>query len=160
MSTPLEYHFDHLHIFSSDVPATERWLIEGIGAELGGRHDSRGVQTTTLRLGGVKILVRGAREGEQLARPGASHFGTNHFGLKVADIDATVAALRGRGVTIEVEPWDFGPAHTNRLRQGAGRCPNRACANALAGETTVPFPITYHKFQSLLFCGTLARTAS
>ena len=109
MSTPLEYQFDHLHIFSSDFPATERWLIEGIGAELGGRHDSRGVQTTTLRLGGVKILVRGAREGEQLARPGASHFGTNHFGLKVADIDATVAALRGRGVTIEVEPWDFGP---------------------------------------------------
>jgi catechol 2,3-dioxygenase-like lactoylglutathione lyase family enzyme len=110
MSTPLEYHFDHLHIFSSDVPATERWLIEGIGAELVGRHDSRGVQTTTLRLGGIQILIRGAREGEQLARPGASHFGTNHFGLKVADIDATVATLRGRGVMIEVEPWDFSPA--------------------------------------------------
>jgi catechol 2,3-dioxygenase-like lactoylglutathione lyase family enzyme len=110
MSTPLEYHFDHLHIFSSDVPATERWLIEGIGAELVGRHDSRGVQTTTLRLGGIQILIRGAREGEQLTRAGAPHFGTNHFGLKVADIDATVATLRGRGVMIEVEPWDFSPA--------------------------------------------------
>ncbi len=110
MSTPLEYHFDHLHIFSSDVPATERWLIEGIGAELVGRHDSRGVQTTTLRLGGIQILIRGAREGEQLTRAGAPPFGTNHFGLKVADIDATVATLRGRGVMIEVEPWDFSPA--------------------------------------------------
>jgi catechol 2,3-dioxygenase-like lactoylglutathione lyase family enzyme len=109
MSTPLEYQFHHIHIFSSDVPATERWLIDGIGAELVGRHDSRGVLTSTLRLGGAQILIRGAREGEQLARPGGSHFGTNHFGLRVVDIDATVATLRSRGVTIEVEPWDINP---------------------------------------------------
>ena len=109
MPTPLEYQFHHIHIFSSDVPAAERWLVEGIGAELVGRHDSRGVLTSTLRLGGVKILIRGAREGEQLTRAGAPYFGTNHFGLEVADIDATVGELRRRGVTIEVEPWDFGP---------------------------------------------------
>lgn len=52
MPTPLEYQFHHIHIFSSDVPASERWLVEGIGAELIGRHDSRGVPTSTLRLGG------------------------------------------------------------------------------------------------------------
>jgi catechol 2,3-dioxygenase-like lactoylglutathione lyase family enzyme len=110
MPTHLEYRFHHIHICSSDVPAAERWLVDGIGAELVGRHDSRGVPTSTLRLGGVQILIRGAREGEQLTRAGAPHFGTNHFGLEVADIDATVAELRARGVTIEVEPWDFGPA--------------------------------------------------
>jgi lactoylglutathione lyase len=110
MTTPLEYQFHHIHIFSSDVPASERWLVEGVGAELVGRQDSRGVPTSTLRLGGAQILIRGAREGEQLARPGGSYFGTNHFGLAVADIDATVAALRGRGVTIEVEPWDISPS--------------------------------------------------
>ena len=109
MPTPLKYQFHHIHIFSSDVQATERWLVEGIGAELVGRHDSRGVPTSTLRLGGAQILIRGAREGEQLARAAAPHFGTNHFGLEVTDIDATVAELRSRGVTIEVEPWDFRP---------------------------------------------------
>ena len=109
MPTPLEYRFHHLHIFSSDVPATERWLVEGIGAELVGRQDSKGVPTSTLRLGSAQILIRGAREGEHLTRAGERHFGTNHFGLEVADIDATVAELRGRGVTIEVEPWNFGP---------------------------------------------------
>ncbi len=109
MPTPLEYQFDHLHIFSSDVPATEHWLIERIGAELVGRQDIRGVRTTMLQLGGARLLVRGAREGEQLTRPGASHYGTNHFGLRVADVDATVATLRSRGVTIEVEPWDVTP---------------------------------------------------
>ncbi|OGB91668.1 MAG: hypothetical protein A2Z31_09410 [candidate division NC10 bacterium RBG_16_65_8] len=109
MPTPLEYQFHHLHIFSSDVPAAERWLVEGIGAELLERHESRGVSSSTLRLGGVQILIRGAREGEHLTQAGARHFGTNHFGLAVADIDATVAELRDRGVTIEVEPWDFSP---------------------------------------------------
>ena len=83
--------------------------MEGIGAELVGHHDSRGVPTSRLRLGGVQILIRGAREGEHFTRGGVPHFGTNHFGLEVADIEATVAELRGRGVTIEVEPWDFGP---------------------------------------------------
>ena len=110
MPTPLAYQFHHIHIFSSDVPATERWLIDGIGAELVERQDSRGVPTSTLRLGGAQVLIRGAREGEQFTRPGGSHFGTNHFGLKVADIDATVATLRGRGVAIDVEPWDISPS--------------------------------------------------
>jgi catechol 2,3-dioxygenase-like lactoylglutathione lyase family enzyme len=44
-----------------------------------------------------------------LAPAGARHFGADHFGLRVLDVDATVAELRRRGVRIEVEPWDFGP---------------------------------------------------
>ncbi len=110
MAAASDYRFDHVHIYSSDVPATERFLLNGMGAELVGRHDSRGVSTTAVRLGGAKILIRGARAGEQLAPAARSQFGTNHFGLAVADIDATVAALRGRGVTIDVEPWDFSPS--------------------------------------------------
>jgi hypothetical protein len=58
MPTPLECQFHHIHIFSSDVSATERWLIDGFGAELIDRQDSRGVPTTRLRLGGAQILVR------------------------------------------------------------------------------------------------------
>jgi catechol 2,3-dioxygenase-like lactoylglutathione lyase family enzyme len=110
MTRPLEYHFDHVHIFSSDVGATERWLVEGIGAELIARQELRGMPTSSLRLGGAQILLRGARENENLTRPGAPYFGLNHFALKVADVDAAVAALRGRGVAIEVEPWDVSPS--------------------------------------------------
>lgn len=110
MTTPLEYHFDHVHIFSSDVVATERWLVAGIGAELIARQELRGMPTSSLRLGGAQILVRGARENENLTRPDAPRFGLNHFALKVADVDATVAALRGRDVAIEVEPWDVTPS--------------------------------------------------
>jgi len=109
MPDPRTYRFHHIHVFSSDVPATERWFVDGMGAELVSRHDSRGVPTTTVRLGGAEILIRGARAGEQFVKPGAAHFGTNHFGLEVDDVDVTVAELRNRGVAIEVEPWDFRP---------------------------------------------------
>jgi catechol 2,3-dioxygenase-like lactoylglutathione lyase family enzyme len=109
MAAPLEYDFHHIHVFCSDVDATERWFTEGVGAEVVGRGDSRGVPAVTLRLGGVNVLLRPAREGENLVDAGARHFGADHFGLRVSDVDATVAELKQRGVFVEVEPWDFSP---------------------------------------------------
>ena len=109
MLAPLEYRFDHLHVFCSDVDATERWFVEGLGATLVERRLSRGVRTSELQLGGAQILIRAAREGEQLASGGGRRFGADHFGLRVVDVDATVAELRRCGVMIDVEPWDFGP---------------------------------------------------
>jgi catechol 2,3-dioxygenase-like lactoylglutathione lyase family enzyme len=109
MPGPLTYRFDHIHVFCSNVEATERWFVEGLGAELVERRQARGAVTSDLRLGGAQILIRGAREGEQLAPAAARHFGTDHFGLHVVDVDATIAELRRRGVKIDVEPWDFGP---------------------------------------------------
>jgi catechol 2,3-dioxygenase-like lactoylglutathione lyase family enzyme len=111
MAAPLEYQFHHIHVFCSDVDATQRWFTDGLGAELVGRADSRGVPGVTLRVGGAQVLLRPARAGEDLVPAGARHFGADHFGLQVSDVDATVAELKQRGVFIEVEPWDFGP-HT------------------------------------------------
>jgi catechol 2,3-dioxygenase-like lactoylglutathione lyase family enzyme len=107
MPGPTDYQFHHIHVFCSDLAATERWFVEGVGATVKGRGDSRGVMGVTLDLGGANVLLRPAREGETLASAGARHFGADHFGLRVDDVDATVAELRGRGVFIEVEPWDF-----------------------------------------------------
>jgi lactoylglutathione lyase len=109
MIAPLSCRFDHLHVFCSDVDATERWFVEGLGAALVERRLSQGVRASEVQLGGAKVLIRAAREGEQLAPAGARHFGADHFGLRVADVDATVAELRRRGVRIDVEPWDFEP---------------------------------------------------
>ncbi len=109
MPEPCDYQFHHIHIYSSNVAETERWFLEGMGAELVSRHDSRGVPTTTVQIGGANILIRGARTGEQIGKPGPLQFGTNHFGLEVTNVDATIDELRRRGVAIEVEPWDFRP---------------------------------------------------
>jgi lactoylglutathione lyase len=93
--TSLDYTFNHIHVFCSDLETSERWFVDGMGA------------ASVLKLGGAQILLRGKREGEELAPAGSRHFGTDHFGLEVPDVDGTVAELRRRGVTIEVEPWDF-----------------------------------------------------
>ncbi len=109
MTASLEYRFNHLHVFCSDYEATERWFVERIGAELLERREARGAPQSELRLGGAHILIRGARKGENFASAGVRHFGIDHFGLQVPNVDAAVAELRRRGVTIEVEPWDVGP---------------------------------------------------
>jgi catechol 2,3-dioxygenase-like lactoylglutathione lyase family enzyme len=109
MADARSYQFHHIHIFCSNLEATERWFVDGVGAEFVDRRDSRGVPGVTLRLGGASVLLRPARDGETLAEVGARHYGADHFGLRVDDVDATVADLRGRGVEIEVEPWDFAP---------------------------------------------------
>jgi catechol 2,3-dioxygenase-like lactoylglutathione lyase family enzyme len=107
MAGPLDVSFDHIHIFCSDMAATEKWFTEGLGAEVAGRPESRGVPSVRLKLGGANVYLRPAREDESLTPPDSQHFGADHFGLRVADVDATVAELKRRGVFIEVEPWDF-----------------------------------------------------
>ena len=109
MAGPLDVTFDHIHIFCSDMEATARWFIEGLGAEDVGRPESRGVPSVRLKLGGANVYLRPARDDESLTPPDFQHFGTDHFGLRVADVDATVEELRRRGVFIQVEPWDFSP---------------------------------------------------
>ena len=110
MAAPLEYEFHHIHIFCSDLAASERWFAEQLGAEVVERRDSRGVPSVLLRLGGAPITLRPRREGENLeAGLTVPHFGADHFGLQVSDVDAAVEELRRRGVTIDVEPYDFTP---------------------------------------------------
>jgi lactoylglutathione lyase len=109
MAGPLDVTFDHIHIFCSDMDATARWFIEGLGAEDVGRPESRGVPSVRLKLGGANVYLRPARDDESLTPPDTQHFGADHFGLRVANVDATVEELRRRGVFIQVEPWDFSP---------------------------------------------------
>jgi len=106
VSEPPSYSFHHLHIVCSDLTATERWFLDGVGAELVERRESRGLPTTELRLAGVRVLLRAAGPGEELAAGGQRRFGTDHFALQVADVDATVETLRRRGVEIAIEPRD------------------------------------------------------
>ena len=109
MAAPLTYSFDHIHVFCTDLDATTKWFVDGVGAELVARRDSRGVPSAVLNLGGARILLRPKRDGENLQQVSGHRFGADHFGLEVSNVDATITELRSRGVEIEVEPWDFSP---------------------------------------------------
>ncbi len=109
MSESLNYTFDHVHVYCSDLAASERWFIEGMGAELVRRRVVKDTPASDLRLGGMSILLRGAWPDEALGAAGPSRFGTDHLGLKVMDLAATAKELKRRGVEFEVEPYEISP---------------------------------------------------
>ncbi|MGI5835226.1 MAG: VOC family protein [Chloroflexota bacterium] len=104
MDNPLDYTFDHVHVFCTDLSKTERWFIDCLGAELIRRRELHGAPATDVRLAGVDIFLRGPMPGEIVGQVKRSQFGTDHFGLRVRDLDATIAELKRRGAEFDAEP--------------------------------------------------------
>ncbi len=105
----INWKFDHVHLYCADVAASEKWFVEGMGAELVRRRTVKGAPASDLRLGGVPIFIRAQQAGEALNQAGPSRFGTDHFGLIVDNLDAAAAELKRRGVQFEVEPYEISP---------------------------------------------------
>ena len=113
MSNPA-FKFDHVHIISKDPQASADWYVEMFGATIAANTMARGALQIFVDLGGMTILIRGQRPGEEPVdtrpiRPYAdfsSHnaWGTDHFGfLYQGDLEAFCAELRGKGVSLPVE---------------------------------------------------------
>jgi len=113
MSNPA-FKFDHVHIISEDPKAAAAWYVEMFGATIVADTVARGAPQIFVDLGGMTILIRGRRPGEDPAparpiRPYAdfsSHnaWGTDHFGfLYQGDLTAFGQTLRSKGVTFPVE---------------------------------------------------------
>ena len=105
----LDFTFDHIHIYCSDLGATENWFITCLDAQLLRRRTNKGAPACDLQLGGTTIFLRGRQKGEAIANPGPKHFGTDHFGFRVRDLASTASELKRRGVTFDVEPYETRP---------------------------------------------------
>jgi lactoylglutathione lyase len=112
MSNPA-FEFDHVHLISEDPHAAARWYVAMFGATIAREATARGAPQIFVDLGGMTILIRGRRPGEDPAaarpiRPYAdfsSHnaWGTDHFGFRYrGDLTAFCAALRAKGVEFPV----------------------------------------------------------
>ena len=113
MSNPA-FRFDHIHIISENPRASAEWSVEIFGATIAADTVARGAPQIFVELGGMTILIRGRRPGEDPSparpiRPYAdfsSHngWGTDHFGfLYQGDLEAFCAGLRDKGVQFPVE---------------------------------------------------------
>jgi catechol 2,3-dioxygenase-like lactoylglutathione lyase family enzyme len=113
MSNPA-FSFDHVHIISRDPQRAAAWYVETFGATIIADTVARGAPQIFVELGGMTILIRGARPGETPAdaRPirdyadFSSHnaHGIDHFGfLYRGDLKAFCDGLRARGVDFPVE---------------------------------------------------------
>jgi catechol 2,3-dioxygenase-like lactoylglutathione lyase family enzyme len=112
--------FDHIHLISRDPTAAADWYREMFGGEVTAEQQLRGAPQIDVRVGGMTIVIRGQRPGEQPAatRPMrdfdgySSHdeWGTDHFGFTYrGDLRAFCAQLKQKGVRMAVEPWEFKP---------------------------------------------------
>ena len=107
MSNPA-FKFDHVHIISEDPHASAQWYVGMLGATIGKDTVTRGAAQIFVSLGGMTILIRGRRPGEEptAARPirpyadFSSHnaWGTDHFGFMYnGDLTAFCGELRPTG---------------------------------------------------------------
>lgn len=105
--------FDHVHIIARDPHATAKWYADMFGATIERDTIARGAPQIFVSLGGMTILVRGSRPGEDPTDKNAirpysdfsSHnqWGTDHFGFFYkGDLAAFVAELTAKGVTFPV----------------------------------------------------------
>ena len=113
--------FDHIHLISRDPQAAAKWYEEMFGGEVTAVQESlRGAPQIDVRVGGMTIVIRGQRPGEEPVdtRP-MRHFdgfsshdewGTDHFGFTYrGDLMAFCDQLKSKGVRMAVEPWEFKP---------------------------------------------------
>jgi lactoylglutathione lyase len=131
MANPINYQFDHVHVYCTDLAASEKWFVNGLGAEVARRREMRGAQAIDLQLGGTKIFLREKQQGEELDEPGSSRFGADHFGLRVDDLDAAAEELKRRGVEFDMEPQEAAPG----LRIAFVRGPDRVRVELLQRDT-------------------------
>jgi catechol 2,3-dioxygenase-like lactoylglutathione lyase family enzyme len=99
-------HFDHIHITSRDSRRSARWWAGMFGAEVLPEAEIRGVFFAPVSLDGVKISISGPRPeaaggpvepGEPAAVP---HYGLEHLGIKVDDVEAALARFRAQGLEV------------------------------------------------------------
>lgn len=106
-----DYRYDHVHLLRSPDPeATARFFETMFGAEVtrdvyppGTLYP--GQMRVTMRLGGQTVLLAPPHPHEPTAPPPPfPHFGLEHIGLTVDDVDAAVEELWAKGAEVPIGP--------------------------------------------------------
>jgi lactoylglutathione lyase len=105
-----EFQFDHLHLRCSDPEATARFFETMFDANVDRSVYPPGTlypgqPRITMRVGGQKILIAPTHPHDAMApAPAFPYYGLEHIGLTVADLDASIASLRGKGADVAIGP--------------------------------------------------------
>ena len=105
----MAYEFDHVHLKSPDPKKTVDWYVKAFNFKI--VSDSvrpwgdRFIRCETAN--GTIVNVSGARTEEKMAGGDASaHWGLEHFGIAVDDIEAEIERLGGLGAELMEGPVD------------------------------------------------------
>jgi len=95
----------HLHFKCSDMEGSVRFFKEVFDGEELSRIEFHGMPIVRMRVGGSIFSFSPKKAGEEVeSHPKADRYGLYHIGLQVKDLEAAVAALKKRGLTITQEP--------------------------------------------------------
>lgn len=108
----MAYRFEHVHLKAPNPERTANWYVEAFNFEI---FNDRGVRATGDRFiecrteDGVIVRISGARTGEEMGVGDAGvHFGLEHFGVTVDDMDAELERLQGLGAELLEGPTEGG----------------------------------------------------
>tara|TARA_Y100000310_G_scaffold317954_1_gene371440 strand:+ start:449 stop:844 length:396 start_codon:yes stop_codon:yes gene_type:complete len=100
----MSYSFNHVHLKSSDPGKTAAWYVEAFGFEIVNDENPRPQGDRFIRCrteDGVAINISGARTGESMGEGDATaHWGLEHFGIEVDDIDTELKRLEELGAEV------------------------------------------------------------
>jgi len=110
-----DYRYDHIHLRSPNPNATAKFFETMFGAEVtrdiyppGTLYP--GQMRVCMKVGGQTVLIAPPHpHDETAAAPTFPHFGLEHFGLVVDNLDTAVAELRAKGADIPIGPLTRNP---------------------------------------------------
>ncbi len=107
----MAYEFNHVHLKAPDPEKTANWYVKAFNFTIVS-DTVRPVGDRFLRCrtpDGVAVNISGARTKEQMGGGDATvHWGLEHFGLNVDDMDAEIERLEALGAELMEGPIDTG----------------------------------------------------
>ena len=104
----MAYHFEHIHLKAPDPEKTANWYVKAFNFEI---FNDRGVRPSGDRFiecrseDGTIFRISGARTDEKMGQGDADvHYGLEHFGITVDDMDAEIERLESLGAVLDEGP--------------------------------------------------------
>ena len=104
----MPYEFEHIHLKAPDPEKTANWYVKAFNFEI---FNDRGVRPTGDRFieckseDGTIFRISGARTNEDMGQGDADvHYGLEHFGITVDDMDAEIERLQALGAELAEGP--------------------------------------------------------
>ena len=105
----MAYKFHHVHIKAPDPGKTANWYVEAFDFQIvSDRARASGDRFIQCKSpDGIGVNISSARTNEPMGEGDAStHWGIEHFGLSVDDLDAELERLKGLGAELLEGPTD------------------------------------------------------
>ena len=104
----MTYRMEHIHLKAPDPEKTANWYVKAFNFEI---FNDRGVRATGDRFieckmeDGTIVRISGARTNEDMGQGDADvHYGLEHFGITVDDMDAELERLQALGAELAEGP--------------------------------------------------------